>query len=94
MILLEPTTDPQGKCSHGGKFDTSASTSAAVGGINKETVTANYSPLFQEHGAVAELAIKHTAYVFAGQSNFFQYRHEQLKMSNFIIHYIYIYIYV
>lgn len=40
MISLEPTTDPQGKCSHGGKFDTSATTSAAVGGINKETGTA------------------------------------------------------
>lgn len=74
MIPLEPPTDTQGKCSHGGKFDTSATTSAAVGGINKETVTADYSPLFQEHGAVADLAIKHTTYFFAGQSNFFQYR--------------------
>lgn len=74
MIPLEPTTDTQGKCSHGGKFDTSATTSAAVGGINKETVTADYSPLFQEHGAVADLAIKHTTYFFGGQSNFFQYR--------------------
>eukprot|EP00105_Crassostrea_gigas_P030488 XP_011452806.1 PREDICTED: von Willebrand factor A domain-containing protein 7 isoform X2 [Crassostrea gigas] len=65
----KPTTDTQGKCSHGGKFDTSATTSAAVGGINKETVTADYSPLFQEHGAVADLAIKHTTYFFAGQTN-------------------------
>ena len=70
IFALEPTTDAQGKCSHGGKFDTSATTSAAVGGINKETNSALYSPLVQYHKAVSDMAIKHTKYFFAGQSNY------------------------
>nr|XP_022338687.1 von Willebrand factor A domain-containing protein 7-like [Crassostrea virginica] len=64
----KPTTDAQGKCSHGGKLDTSATTSAAVGGINKETNSALYSPLIQYHKAVSDMAIKHTKYFFSGQT--------------------------
>ncbi|XP_061182850.1 von Willebrand factor A domain-containing protein 7-like [Saccostrea echinata] len=63
-----PTTDPQGKCSHGGKLDTSATTSAAVGGINKETTTAAYSPLSIDHNVVSDLAIQHTKYFFSGKT--------------------------
>ncbi|XP_055997711.1 von Willebrand factor A domain-containing protein 7-like [Ostrea edulis] len=65
---FKPTTDQQGKCSHGGIFDTSTNTSAASGGINKETTTLNYSPLFHEHGEVSKLAIRHTKYFFASKT--------------------------
>ncbi|XP_062605380.1 von Willebrand factor A domain-containing protein 7-like [Saccostrea cucullata] len=64
----KPTTNTTGKCSHGGKFDTSATIVAALGGINKETNTAAYSPLSVNHTAVSKLAIQHTKYFFTGKT--------------------------
>ncbi|KAK3104893.1 hypothetical protein FSP39_012645 [Pinctada imbricata] len=60
----DPVTNTQGKCSHGGVFDTTWNTSAATGGINKETNTLEYSPLFGDHNKAALLAIEHTRQFF------------------------------
>ena len=66
ILLLQgdPATNADGKCSHGGKFDSSGNTSAALGGINKETGQIDYSPLFASHGTAANLAIEHTRQFF------------------------------
>ncbi|KAK0134880.1 von Willebrand factor A domain-containing protein 7 [Merluccius polli] len=50
------SSKPAGKCSHGGRFD-QTSDDEPVGGINKDTLTANHGHL---HNAAAQLAITAT----------------------------------
>ncbi|XP_071103194.1 von Willebrand factor A domain-containing protein 7-like [Haliotis cracherodii] len=62
----KPSKDPQthqtGKCSHGGPLDTSSTTSAATGGINKDSSDPNISPHYYLHHQAAEGAIRHTKF--------------------------------
>ena len=57
-----------GKCSHGDPRDTSATTEAALGGINKDSMDTTYSPHHHLHEKAAEAAIKHTTYFFGDNS--------------------------
>ncbi|XP_071103193.1 von Willebrand factor A domain-containing protein 7-like [Haliotis cracherodii] len=63
----KPFKDPQmhqtGKCSHGGPHDTSSTTSAATGGINKDSSDPNMSPHYYLHHQAAEGAIRHTKFL-------------------------------
>ncbi|KAK3105201.1 hypothetical protein FSP39_019627 [Pinctada imbricata] len=54
-----------GKCSHGGPQDSTSSTSAALGGINKDTGNPLYSPHFYLHTSAALTAIEHTRRFFS-----------------------------
>ncbi|KAL4228607.1 Von Willebrand factor A [Mactra antiquata] len=62
--MKDPSTHNTGKCSHGGPRDTSAVTSAAVGGINKDSMDPGYSPHAHLHEKAAEAAIEHTRLFF------------------------------
>ncbi|XP_046365968.2 von Willebrand factor A domain-containing protein 7-like isoform X2 [Haliotis rufescens] len=66
--VQKPFKDPKlsqiGKCSHGGSFDDSASTSAAIGGINKDATSPSLSPHYHLHRAAVATAINHTAFFF------------------------------
>ncbi|KAK3607797.1 hypothetical protein CHS0354_031297 [Potamilus streckersoni] len=53
-----------GKCSHGGARDMSGTNSAALGGINKESMNPGYSPHAHLHEIAAEAAILHTEAFF------------------------------
>ncbi|XP_046570407.1 von Willebrand factor A domain-containing protein 7-like [Haliotis rubra] len=63
----KPSKDPQahqtGKCSHGGPHDTSSTTSAATGGINKDSSNPKLSPHYYLHQQAAEGAIRHTKFL-------------------------------
>lgn len=71
--IQKPYKDPlsvsTGKCSHGGSSDTSGNTSAALGGINKETSDKTYSPEFLYHAYAAKQAINHTKYFLMDSAN-------------------------
>ncbi|KAJ8307437.1 hypothetical protein KUTeg_015521 [Tegillarca granosa] len=71
LILFEedPLSVSTGKCSHGGSSDTSGNTSAALGGINKETSDKTYSPEFLYHAYAAKQAINHTKYFLMDSAN-------------------------
>ncbi|XP_067687797.1 von Willebrand factor A domain-containing protein 7-like [Haliotis asinina] len=58
----EPQTHQTGKCSHGGPNDTSSTTSAATGGINKDSNNPSLSPHYYLHQQAAEGAIRHTKF--------------------------------
>ncbi|XP_052253774.1 von Willebrand factor A domain-containing protein 7-like isoform X2 [Dreissena polymorpha] len=66
--VVKPAKNPgsvaEGKCSHGGPRDSSATSSAAVGGINKDSMDTTYSPHHHLHEKAAELAIDHTRLFF------------------------------
>ncbi|XP_072047411.1 von Willebrand factor A domain-containing protein 7-like [Amphiura filiformis] len=51
------TASREGKCSHGGKFDSSSWTHAPVGGINKDSSDPNISPHHTFHQDAANVAI-------------------------------------
>ncbi|XP_046570408.1 von Willebrand factor A domain-containing protein 7-like [Haliotis rubra] len=58
----DPRTHQTGKCSHGGPHDTYSTTSAATGGINKDSSDPNTSPHYYLHHQAAEGAIRHTKF--------------------------------
>lgn len=60
----DPSTSSTGKCSHGGPRDSSSTKSAALGGINKDSMDPGYSPHHQLHEKAAEAAIEHTRFFF------------------------------
>ncbi|XP_071103949.1 von Willebrand factor A domain-containing protein 7-like [Haliotis cracherodii] len=61
----DPATFKTGKCSHGGPYDQSGKTIAAIGGINKDTSDTNMSPHAPLHDTAAQGAILHTRFLFA-----------------------------
>ncbi|XP_046366074.2 von Willebrand factor A domain-containing protein 7-like isoform X2 [Haliotis rufescens] len=63
----DPSTTQLGKCSHGGRRDASGNDSAALGGINKDSILASLSPHHSLHEMAAQAAINHTAYFFLDQ---------------------------
>ncbi|XP_071103361.1 von Willebrand factor A domain-containing protein 7-like [Haliotis cracherodii] len=60
----KPSLHQTGKCSHGGPLDMSSTTSAATGGINKDSSDPNMSPHYYLHHQAAEGAIRHTTAFF------------------------------
>ncbi|XP_067685699.1 von Willebrand factor A domain-containing protein 7-like [Haliotis asinina] len=60
----DPATFKTGKCSHGGPYDQSGKTIAAIGGINKDTSDPNMSPHAPLHDTAAQGAIMHTRFLF------------------------------
>ncbi|XP_046570368.1 von Willebrand factor A domain-containing protein 7-like [Haliotis rubra] len=60
----DPATFKTGKCSHGGPYDQSGKTIAAIGGINKDTSDAKMSPHAPLHDTAAQGAIMHTRFLF------------------------------
>ena len=60
-----------GKCSHGGPRDSSSTSQAALGGINKDSMDSSYSPHYHLHEKAAQAAIKHTTYFFGDPSELF-----------------------
>ncbi|WAR05598.1 VWA7-like protein [Mya arenaria] len=71
--IAKPAKDPasfsEGKCSHGGPRDASSTLQAALGGINKDSNDAGYSPHHHLHDRAAELAIEHTRVFFEDESS-------------------------
>ncbi|XP_067663920.1 von Willebrand factor A domain-containing protein 7-like [Haliotis asinina] len=65
----DSSTNQEGKCSHGGPYDVSGLTSAALGGINKDSALPSLSPHYKLHQAAAEAAIQHTAYFLHNSEN-------------------------
>ncbi|XP_076091880.1 von Willebrand factor A domain-containing protein 7-like [Mytilus galloprovincialis] len=63
----DPKTNSKGKCSDGGPTDNT--TSAATGGINKDSRISERSPHFYKHTQAAETAINHTVYFFNDNTN-------------------------
>ncbi|XP_046576241.1 von Willebrand factor A domain-containing protein 7-like [Haliotis rubra] len=66
--VIKPYKDPSvsttGKCSHGGPWDESSSSVAALGGINKDSFLVSLSPHSHLHLVAAQAAIEHTSYFF------------------------------
>ncbi|XP_071088705.1 von Willebrand factor A domain-containing protein 7-like [Haliotis cracherodii] len=65
--ITKPSRDPlayTGKCSHGGPRDNSATTTAALGGINKDSTEPSLSPHHHLHLQAAQAAIHHTIHFF------------------------------
>ena len=58
----------EGKCSHGGPRDSSSTSQAALGGINKDSMDSSYSPHYHLHEKAAEAAINHTRFFFGDPS--------------------------
>ncbi|XP_076091883.1 uncharacterized protein LOC143063560 isoform X3 [Mytilus galloprovincialis] len=65
----DPKTNTKGKCSHGGLTDNTTTTSAATGGMNKDSKLPQMSPHFYKHTPAAETAIDHTVYFFNDNTN-------------------------
>ncbi|XP_071153469.1 uncharacterized protein [Mytilus edulis] len=65
----DPKTNTKGKCSHGGLTDNTTTTSAATGGMNKDSKLPQMSPHFYKHTSAAETAIDHTVYFFNDNTN-------------------------
>lgn len=60
--ILKPAN--QGKCSHGGILDATASTISSFGGLNKDSAYYIFSPKAHLHLIAANLAIEHTESYF------------------------------
>ncbi|XP_067664113.1 von Willebrand factor A domain-containing protein 7-like isoform X2 [Haliotis asinina] len=69
--VTKPYKDPSvfrtGKCSHGGPWDESSSSVAALGGINKDSTLESLSPHSHLHQLAAQAAIEHTTYFFGDE---------------------------
>ncbi|XP_063420891.1 von Willebrand factor A domain-containing protein 7-like [Mytilus trossulus] len=63
----DPKVNTKGKCSHGGETDYTSS--AATGGINKDSRISERSPHFYKHDQAAETAIDHTVYFLNDNTN-------------------------
>ena len=70
LLTEDPKTNTKGKCSHGGLTDNTTTTSAATGGMNKDSKLPQMSPHFYKHTPAAETAIDHTVYFFNDNSKF------------------------
>lgn len=84
-LLEDPSSFSEGKCSHGGPRDSSSTTAAALGGINKDSMDANYSPHHLLHEKAAELAIQHTRFFFDDPSNDFRHMKEMYGILTFAL---------
>ncbi|XP_067664114.1 von Willebrand factor A domain-containing protein 7-like [Haliotis asinina] len=69
--VTKPYKDPSvfrtGKCSHGGPWDESSSSVAALGGINKDSTLVSLSSHSHLHQLAAQAAIEHTTYFFGDE---------------------------
>ncbi|XP_052092523.1 von Willebrand factor A domain-containing protein 7-like [Mytilus californianus] len=80
----DPKANTKGKCSHGGPTDNTTTTSAATGGINKDSKVPDRSPHFYKHTQAAQTAIDHTVYFFNDNTNGIRHLISKEKFMNLL----------